>query len=1569
MAGLAGVAEVGATAAWPRSADASLAGAVTPDASCNASAGFTFAWASNASTAAGGPLLPAAAAAAAAVGSSPALLLPARTLAAGQTAAFTLTACVAGAAPPAACGAGAFAYAVTPSPLVALIGGGGGGFGEAPLTLSASASYDPDGAPFSSLAFAWACARVDAPFGGSGCAARDGTPTALGAASTQALQLAGGAAGAPAAYVVTLTVSQGGRSAAANTTLSVLRGALPVVSIAGSAARAGAKADPAQQLVLLASASASVPGAVATRWSVAAQSGVAGPLLNLSDPAVCATPLTSASLVLRPDALAPGATYAFVLTATDAVGASGYANATVTTSAPPRGGWAALAPGSGTALATPFNLTAAGWSADADELPLSYAADYTVEGAAPGDAGAGWVSLTNGGFQESPALASLLLPAGAPAGGNVVTLRVAVRSALGAVAYANASALVTWPPFAAAADVAAFVDDQASKAQASVGMGDVSAALQVVGGLTALLNSNASATAVSGGSGSSGGSSSGAPAPPTSAPAAAAAAAAADVAAAAQRTELLTVVAAAVNQSLGTVSARAALESSAAIVSSLLAAPTQVSGAGATAALAVLGTIAAQGAAVTPAAAQSVADAVTSVVAAAQRAAAAAAPAPPATSGGSNTPPATSGGGTTGGGSSGSGGGTSSSLSSAAAAASSAALLSVLQVLDSLAQSQKAGLQVPGQMPAVLSTSSIGLSVLLDEADSPRLTSEPLVAASNAAVAFEPLPPGALAAAPPGARVYTVLLALAFDAHGGAGSGASGGMARLAFSDAASGAEIGVANLSAPLRFTLAPAALSSGGVRDACAWWSEAEGAYVTRGCAALPSPLPAGHSAAFDFNASAPAAAFPTGGAAWLAASWVLEGPLTAGCEVAFLDCSNATVRAAGPTLQLDPASPLTAPVLSCGPNGSAPVRAFTGARCALRNASGAEACAWDAVRQAFAGPGCVAANATHCACTHATDFASSPAINIPVCTASDLVGLTPADLISKLRVLFVAVMSLFAFMLVGAALGAALDARARRALLARLARPACGFREAPGSGAWLWRLHLDELEDELAPASGPAVELGRVFGIPFVRLRAALPQECFGTPFAAALGRRHGFSARGMGAAAEMHADLLRHPSKRRASAISAAATPPVTPRVLAAAAPGARLAAAAVAAAAAARAAEDAEEFIGTALVLAFISITQTLPATQLAARRAAAEAHFSGVTTPSGGSFSSTVDKALWVLSPGVLNCRQSWLASARLLRLTLAQAPDGSWPASDGVAFALLARSAREVAALRLTLLERVQDRAMACLHAAAAAADAAADAAEGGDASGLGGRGNAGGVSQAPMDEGLTPRAARNDADDAKDGADDDEEKDEDMLSDDPMRASAEEMLAHMPHALRTAGAESPGLDAARVWATACAVAVLETFSSCWLWTDGELYPEVERTIVDAGREWLEAQAEAHPALRALLAEDEVLLGRARRAARAWQRAWKARVRALRRAHGVRDRMGLSHAHRVGVALMRALTQKHSTFSVFLSEPLDGLQRWQLFVLLVSVVLTQLLCNIWVRCRCDDDSRSPQLNSLFLRM
>ncbi len=60
------------------------------------------------------------------------------------------------------------------------------------------------------------------------------------------------------------------------------------------------------------------------------------------------------------------------------------------------------------------------------------------------------------------------------------------------------------------------------------------------------------------------------------------------------------------------------------------------------------------------------------------------------------------------------------------------------------------------------------------------------------------------------------------------------------------------------------------------------------------------------------------------------------------------------------------------------------------------------------------------------------------------------------------------------------------------------------------------------------------------------------------------------------------------------------------------------------------------------------------------------------------------------------------------------------------------------------------------------------------------------------------------------------------------------------------------------------------------------------------------------------------------------WKRANEQHVVQLRRTHGIRKQMNASHVHRTLVGIAHAFCRKHETFATFLSEPLDGLQRWQ---------------------------------------
>lgn len=1431
----------------PRSQDTTLAGLVATDAACNTTGGFTFSWAATALDSSGVQLVPTA--------TTPSFTLLARSLAVQANATFVLTSCFALRAAGAAllCAASnAASFAVTLSPLVALIGGGSCVVGETPFALSGAASYDPDGLPQSSLTFAWSCVRTDGS--SPACTSRDGTLFAAAGTPMQNVKLAG-AAGAGAVYVISLTVSAGSRSSTTNTTLVVVPGALPLVAIAGNAVLSGAKADPTQPLVLFANASAFVTGGVTARWALAAQTGASAPLLNLSDPAVSATPITSASLVLRAGALTPGVNYVFSLTATDSTGAVGRANATVVTSRPASGGWADVYPAAGVAVSTPFVITASNWTADADELPLSYRAEYIIEGS-----GAPPVSLTSGTFQYSNIIIAQL-PAGLPAAGSVITLRVAVRSSFGAIAVVNASAVVTWPVFASTAAVATFVDSATARAAAALQSGDSTSALQVVSGLASLLNLNTSSITTGGQQDT----------------------AAQDQAAATQRASLLAIVASAVAQSSVLTTVPGAIESTAVLVCQLAASPSALSGDGAASALSVLTSLAGAGAAVSPAAAQSVTAALSSIAFAPSGA--------PASNG--------------------------TSFSNASALTNFGA---VLDVMTSLANSSAVSLAVPGQAPLTVSTPSIQMSVSLEDPATSRLLTVPLTApGSNSS--FDPLPAAALAVSG-GAPVSATFLSLSFDAHGGASSNNTG-LTRLVISAAAGGPPLEVSNLSTPVQFTL-PASQLAANQQAACAWWdaSASPPAYTSAGCVAEPNPAPAGHTLQYFAALS----------------TWSISGPLAQFCTPLFLDCGNATAR-------LTELSTGGFGRMGCKANSSALLRAFTGDGCQLSNTSNTSshaACYWDVGLQAFSGSGCVAASTTRCACDRLADFTSSRKVNLPVASWSNLLGWSPALLLTKLKTVFIVVVSLFGGLLVGAAVGWRMDTHEHASTVGRLHDPACGFRET-AQGAWLWRFRIDPLEPgaDLAPPSGPAVELAAVLGLPFARLRAALPDEYFDTEFSAVLGRRHGLSKSGMIATHSRFLALQKPPLWPSESNARHGSTY-VGRRTVRRVKGGHKSSKASLAdfvdAKRGSHHEEYLEEFLGTALVLAFLQICQLCPVVTLSQQRRRAAAHFEAVSSPCGASFTDTCTKFLSLLS--TLNQRSGWWNKSRLWKVILSQNNDGSWPLSTTVAFALQARSGGEVDSLKLNWLERLQDMLSGAAETAEQLRSADFDVTSLQDSTVQ--RFDTVNMVQRFDTASSVQRADSRSlhAGDTDTGAGDAEGRE---TADDPLFCPTSAVVTRMPRSFYNCP------DADRVWCTLCCIALLETFNCSWLFSDGEIYGDVEVTIVDAAHGWLDTHAATHPSVAALLSDDAGLR-QARRAVASWNRAWRRRVRELRTSEAIRDQMHTSHLHRAGTEVLRAICTKHETFAVFLSTPLDGLQRWQQWMIIVSLVCAQLLVSIWVR-------------------
>ena len=214
-------------------------------------------------------------------------------------------------------------------------------------------------------------------------------------------------------------------------------------------------------------------------------------------------------------------------------------------------------------------------------------------------------------------------------------------------------------------------------------------------------------------------------------------------------------------------------------------------------------------------------------------------------------------------------------------------------------------------------------------------------------------------------------------------------------------------------------------------------------------------------------------------------------------------------------------------------------------------------------------------------------------------------------------------FASVNVGAAVGGIMDRRERRTYLEKLRQPHLGYRVAEG-GAWLWSFSVDPMHDIIDAPTGPAVEICELLGIPFARLRFALPDEMLSWDMSFALGRMYGMSRSGWeSAAADLKEKLpslfgsFRRSRSRRISQLDPAVAKDMER---------------------ARQAMITMEEFVGTAILLAFLQVAALMPVAELAERASAARQHFEGVRTTFGRDFNTTRVECVHLAAPCVVAC-------------------------------------------------------------------------------------------------------------------------------------------------------------------------------------------------------------------------------------------------------------------------------------------------------------------------------------------
>ena len=563
------------------------------------------------------------------------------------------------------------------------------------------------------------------------------------------------------------------------------------------------------------------------------------------------------------------------------------------------------------------------------------------------------------------------------------------------------------------------------------------------------------------------------------------------------------------------------------------------------------------------------------------------------------------------------------------------------------------------------------------------------ITAPGSASAFAPLPTEAL---PRRGVLTTTFMSLAFSPYAPPSSSlATSGVTRLELGVSGAG-PITVSNLSSPILFTMPtpPPGVNGTASHPVCSFWDPGTQAVVTQGCTSLPGARPPSHDVHFVAN-------FSAANDTMLAWGWNVTGEMMNNCSQRVLDCG------ATPDMVLfyNPFDPIGSGSIACpaanSTAGQQVLRVFYGPDCLLWQPNNSYGCFWNAVLQQFQGARCFPAPVTSCMCRHLTDFVAVRAPQIAVCSASQMTSLSANDIFVKLRLLFSILAAMFTFTMMGSAVAWAADERHKRLVLRRIRTVELGFAETE-DGAWTWRLHQNVLTGLVGATTGSGVEICSLLGFPFVRFRAAVPEEWFEGSVAEAIGRLEGLSVEAVesnrvkiglqllssGASPKRGARETLSPRKgarpRRIpptefgpDSVDGTGTRRAALRNAIGSNPEARVRAASLKLAAAQAALEAEQEetqaetageggggsaaaridvLTGTALMHALLSIERLLPGPELARLLRDARVHFGTRARE----FDTLMGKFQVMLSEGTLSGGSGWLQRARLWRLVFLQA-------------------------------------------------------------------------------------------------------------------------------------------------------------------------------------------------------------------------------------------------------------------------------------------------------------------------
>ena len=584
------------------------------------------------------------------------------------------------------------------------------------------------------------------------------------------------------------------------------------------------------------------------------------------------------------------------------------------------------------------------------------------------------------------------------------------------------------------------------------------------------------------------------------------------------------------------------------------------------------------------------------------------------------------------------------------------------------------------------------------------------------------------------------------------------------------------------------------------------------------------------------------------------------------------------------------------------------------------------------------------------------------------------------------------------VGAVIGFYLDASERRKLQRAVCTPEMGFA-VRGAGVWTWTFKQNELRKAVEAPSGSAVRMAGAMGFPFIRLRAALPEELLAGSVAQSLGRKDGMSLIGLEESREENIAVM---TQLRRSMSCFACGPeaarkqipafddddkgsdkPLTP-------PRAQslVQTSLMAATAAyegkpcvdtfdfnnALSATDLEEYtrpadpnalVGTALMFAFLANQRVLPVSELSIRLSAAKQFFRGVKVPGiDHDFDSMLPKFMVLLGceAGALTARAKWMQTARLWRLLLLQREDGSFGLTDSLGFALEAhegqpppkktRKERKGLAALATLclgdgeledgLDDAADEAMDSDNEASPDADAkqaemyqderqkrVKDCPISFSAAAVRRRipvallelnsAYADPAMQRLLSRLTTRRGlhvTQLSGRIAEESA---------VLQDQQAAKSDAEVMQRLVYnafrpaatALESSAAASvdaPRVPVERIWATLLSMQVLQGMDASWL-LDEEAEDGEERTVVDAAREWLEAQGKEDARVQALLNSGE-LAKAAEKAIETWKKVQEQNIAELRKLDVLNRFTALTHFQRATGRVIKSMMTDHGALT-----------------------------------------------------